>query len=210
MREGFSEFDPVGSLEKMSKQRTLEARGADRLVINYLPDTVEDAKKETSDIDMVEATEYYKTSRGKATSGCTSGLFSFNSAALTWDAFGFAEKIMTRPFMVVAGERVGGFGAYRDSNEIHSRAASKEKKLVIIPNVSHYELYDKPEAVKAALAEVLPFLKKHLGQVEWRHQIAKYLWLQFVAELESLCNEKLVQPQLSLQNMNEITGRGST
>lgn len=166
MREGFSEFDPVGSLEKMSKQRTLEARGADRLVINYLPDTVEDAKKETSDIDMVEATEYYKTSRGKATSGCTSGLFSFNSAALTWDAFGFAEKIMTRPFMVVAGERVGGFGAYRDSNEIHSRAASKEKKLVIIPNVSHYELYDKPEAVKAALAEVLPFLKKHLGQVE--------------------------------------------
>lgn len=71
---------------------------------------------------------------------------------------------MTRPFLVVVGDKVGGFGGYRDASEIHARAASTEKKLLAIPGVSHYEFYDKPEAVKPALDEILPFLKAHLGE----------------------------------------------
>ncbi|KAJ5933957.1 Alpha/Beta hydrolase protein [Penicillium verhagenii] len=154
VRESFGGFDPVGSLEKMAKQRTLEARG------------VEEAKKMTSDPDLVEATEYYKTERGQKPCGATSALFSFNSAALTWDAFNYAEVIMTRPFIAVIGGIPGGFGAYRDGHEIHARAASKEKELLELPGVSHYQLYDEPKAVKAALDKVLPFLKKHLGEAE--------------------------------------------
>ncbi|KAM0449730.1 hypothetical protein ACHAO4_007395 [Trichoderma viride] len=165
-REGFASFDPVGALEKMAAQRTSEAQGGERLVINYLPSTVEDAKKATRDIDILEATEYYRTNRGEAPNGCTSGLFSFNSAALTWDAFNHAELLMTRPLMVVIGEKPGGFGAYRDAHEIHGRAASKEKHIAVLPGVSHYMLYDKPEAVKPALEQVLPFLKKHLGDAK--------------------------------------------
>ncbi len=164
-RESFAGFDPVGTLEKIAAQRTLEARGAERNFTQYLPPTVDDAKKMTSDPDVVEATEYYKTDRGKATNGCTTGLFSFNSAALAWDAFNQAEVLMTRPLMVVAGAIPGGFGAYRDAHEIHGRAASKEKHIVVVPGVSHYMLYDKDEAVKPALEQVLPFLKKHLGEV---------------------------------------------
>ncbi|KAL1876688.1 hypothetical protein Plec18167_005096 [Paecilomyces lecythidis] len=165
-RESFAGFDPVGSLEKMAKQRTLEAQGADRFVINYLPSTVEEAKKMTTDPDLVEATEYYKTKRGQAPCGATSGLFSFNSAAVAWDAFSHAEVLMTRPFLVVVGDVPGGFGAYRDAHEIHGRAASKEKQLVVLPGVTHYMLYDEPKAVKAALDSVLPFLKKHLGDAK--------------------------------------------
>ncbi|KAL5355213.1 Alpha/Beta hydrolase protein [Aspergillus floccosus] len=165
-REAFAEYNPTGALEKMAKQRTLEAQGAERFVMNYLPSTVDEAKKATTDVDITEATEYYKTSRGEAKFGCTSGLFSFNSAALAWDAFSFAEKLMTRPFMAVVGDIVGGFGAYRDANEIYARAASTEKKLVVLPGISHYMLYDKPEAVKPALAEIIPFLKKHLGDAQ--------------------------------------------
>ncbi|OJJ01922.1 hypothetical protein ASPVEDRAFT_41465 [Aspergillus versicolor CBS 583.65] len=163
-RESFGELDPAGALEKMAKQRATEAQGGERFVMNYLPPTVEDAKKATSDIDVLEAVEYYKTDRAKAEFGCTSALFSHNSAAVAWDAFAYAEKIMTRPFLVVVGDKVGGFGAYRDANEIHARAASKEKKLLVLPGVSHYELYDKPEGVKPALDEILPFLKAHLGE----------------------------------------------
>ncbi|KAF3387222.1 putative protein YcjY [Penicillium rolfsii] len=165
-REAFGEYNPAGSLEKMAKQRTLEAQGADRFVMNFLPPTVDEAKKATTDVDITEATEYYKTKRGQAEFGCTSALFSFNSAALAWDAFGFAEKLMTRPFIAVVGDKVGGFGAYRDANEIYARAASTEKKLLVLPGVSHYMLYDKPEAVTPALAEILPFLKKHLGEAQ--------------------------------------------
>ncbi|KAJ5605712.1 hypothetical protein N7510_008493 [Penicillium lagena] len=162
-REGFGNFDPAGSLEKMAKQRTLEAQGADRFVMNYLPSTVAEAKKMTTDPDVVQATDYYKTDRGKAPCGATSGLFSFNSAALAWDAFNHAEVLMTRPFIAVVGDIPGSFGAYRDAHEIHGRAGSKEKSIVVVPGVSHYMLYDEPKAVKSALDQVLPFLKNHLG-----------------------------------------------
>ncbi|KAH8702315.1 Alpha/Beta hydrolase protein [Talaromyces proteolyticus] len=163
-REAFGNFDPAGSLEKMANQRTLEAQGAKHFVIDYLPPSVTEAKKTTTDIDVIEATEYYKTARGQATHGATSGLFSFNSAALAWDAFNHAEVLMTRPFIAVVGDQPGGFGAYRDAQEIHGRAGSKDKRIVVLPGISHYMLYDKPEAVKPALDEVLPFLKKHLGE----------------------------------------------
>ena len=165
-REAFGNFDPAGSLEKMAKQRTLEAQGHERFVMNYLPSSVDEAKKSTTDVDITEATEYYKTGRGEAPNGCTSGLFSFNSAALAWDAFNHAEVLMTKPLMVVVGDKPGGFGAYRDSQEIHGRAGSKEKHIVVLPGVSHYMLYDKPEAVKPALDQVLPFLTKHLGDAK--------------------------------------------
>ncbi|CEO58479.1 Putative Dienelactone hydrolase domain-containing protein [Penicillium brasilianum] len=157
-------FDPATSLENIAKQRTLEAQGGDRLVINLLPPTLEDAKKSTTNIDVIEATEYYKTSRGQAPNGCTSGLYSFNSAALAWDAFNHAEVLMTKPLLAVVGDKPGGFGAYRDTQEIHGRAGSKEKRIVVLPGISHYMLYDKPEAVNPALDEVLPFFKKHLGE----------------------------------------------
>lgn len=162
-REAFGNFDPVSSLEQMAKQRTVEAQGGERLVINLLPPSVEEAKKATTDIDVVEATEYYKTSRGQAPHGCTSGLFSFNSAALAWDAFNHAEVLMSKPLMVIVGEKPGGFGAYRDAQEIYGRAGTKDKHIVVLPGISHYMLYDKPEAVNPALEQVLPFLKNHLG-----------------------------------------------
>ncbi len=51
--ESFAAFDPAGALEKMAKQRKAEAQGGERFVMNYLPPTVEDAKKATSDIDIL-------------------------------------------------------------------------------------------------------------------------------------------------------------
>ncbi|MGC4087260.1 MAG: alpha/beta hydrolase [Polyangiaceae bacterium] len=85
IREGFSNFDPVAALEKMGKQRTAEVQGAERNVINYLPPSVEQGKKSgITDIDVLEATDYYKTPRGQKPHGATSGLFSFNSAAMGW------------------------------------------------------------------------------------------------------------------------------
>lgn len=103
----------------------------------------------------------YKTSRDKKPCGATNGLFSFNSAAVAWDAFNYAEVIMTRPFISVIGAVPGSFG---DGHEIYPRAASREKKLLELPGVTHYQLYDEPKAVKAVLDKVLPVLKKHLGE----------------------------------------------
>ena len=163
MREGFSNFDPVGALEAMGKQRTAEAQGVERNVINYLPASVEEGRKNgITDIDVLEATDYYKTPRGQQPNGATSGLLSFKSAAMGWDAFLHAEVLLTQPLMVVIGDKPGGFGAYRDGWEIYGRAASKDKHIVVAQGWSHYDLYDKPEPVALALAKVVPFFKEHL------------------------------------------------
>ena len=163
IREGFSNFDPVGALEKIAKQRTAEATGASRNVIDYLPSSVEQGKKNgITDIDVLEATNYYKTSRGQKPHGATSGLFSFNGAAYGWDAFLQAEALLTQPMMIVVGDKPGGFGAYRDGWEIYGRAASKKKQIVVAEGYSHYDLYDQPEPVAFALSKVIPFFKEHL------------------------------------------------
>lgn len=164
MREGFSNFEPVGAMDKMGKQRTAEVQGAERNVINCLPPSVGQGRKSgIADIDVLEATDYYKTPRGQKPHGATSGLFSFNSAAMGWDAFLHADMLLlTQPLMVVVGDKPGGFGGYRDGWEIYGRAASKNKHIAVAEGYSHYDLYDRPEPVKFALSKVVPFFKENL------------------------------------------------
>lgn len=163
MREGFSQFDPLGALEAMATQRTAEAKGASRHVIDYLPGSVDAGKQAgVTDIDVLEATDYYKSPRGQQPNGATSGLFCFNSAAMAWDAFAHAETLLTQPLLVVIGDKPGGFGAYRDGWEIHGRAASKAKQIFVAEGWSHYDLYDQPEPVALAMTQIVPFFKQHL------------------------------------------------
>ncbi|KDE38508.1 Dienelactone hydrolase [Nitrincola lacisaponensis] len=163
-REGFAGYDPLGTLEAMASQRTAEARGGKAQVDDVLPPSVEGAKKAgVTDIDVLEATDYYKTPRGQAPQGKTSFLFSRRAAAVDWDAFHLAEVLLTQPLLVVIGDKPGGFGAYRDGLEIYGRAASKDKELLVLPNTSHYDLYDQPEATTKALEKVVPFFQKHLS-----------------------------------------------
>jgi fermentation-respiration switch protein FrsA (DUF1100 family) len=162
-REAFSGYDPVGAMQAMAEQRSAEMRGGEERVDNYLPDSVEAGRKAgITDIDVLEATDYYKTPRGRQPHGATSGLFSHRAAAMGGDAFTAAEQLLTQPMIVVIGDKPGGFGAYRDGLEIYGRAASKQKELLVLPGVSHYELYDQPGAVGKALEKVVPFFKTNL------------------------------------------------
>ncbi|MBY8072617.1 alpha/beta hydrolase [Vibrio fluvialis] len=163
-REGFSLYNPIGTLEAMATQRTAEARGAELQVNELLPPSLEFAKENgLTDRDVFEATEYYKTPRGQSEDGATRMVFSHAQKTLSWDAFAFAETLMTQPMMAVVGQRVGAFGAFRDGQEIYGRAvASKDRQLVDLENWSHYELYDHPEAVGLAMERVAPFLAKYL------------------------------------------------
>lgn len=163
MREGFSNYDPIALLEAIAKQRTAEVRGEPLRVDDLLPPSVDAGKKlGIKDIDVLEATDYYRTSRGQKPHGLNRSLFSHQGAAVGWDAFHLAEVLLTQPLMVVVGDKVGGFGAYRDGCEIIGRAASKQKELVVVEGWSHYDLYDKPEPVRQALAKLVPFYKKNL------------------------------------------------
>lgn len=163
-REGFSGFNPVGALEAMAAQRTAENAGSEKRIDIFLPESVEAGKSAgITDIDVLEATDYYRNrNRNRQANSGTRMLFSHAAANLAWDAFAFAETLLTQPMMVVFGDKPGGFGAYRDGMEIYGRAASKDKHLVVAEGWSHYDLYDKPEAVAIAMAQIVPFFNKHL------------------------------------------------
>ncbi|ERH64751.1 alpha/beta hydrolase [Serratia marcescens] len=165
-REGFSGYDPLGALNAMAAQRTREARGGELQVNELLPASPQEATAHgLTERDIFEATDYYKTARGQQPGGATRMLFSHAQKTLAWDAFAFTEVLLTQPVMVVVGEKVGAFGAYRDGMEVYGRAtASAHRELVSLADFSHYELYDKPEAVRAAMDKVLPFLAAHLGE----------------------------------------------
>lgn len=164
-REGFSMYNPIGALEGMAAQRTAEARGGERQVNELLPASLAEAKDNgMTERDVYEATEYYKTPRGQQPGGATRMLFSHAQKTLAWDAFSFAETLMTQPVMAVIGQKVGAFGAYRDGMEIYGRAvASKDRQLVELEDWSHYDLYDKSEPVGLAIAQIVPFFKEHVG-----------------------------------------------
>lgn len=90
-------------------------------------------------------------------------LFSHAQKTLAWDAFAFAETLLTQPVMAVVGEKIGAFGAYRDGQEIYGRAVnSLDRRIVSLADWSHYDLYDRPEPVALAMAEVAPFFQAHL------------------------------------------------
>ncbi|MGR6999338.1 hypothetical protein ACU686_16275 [Yinghuangia aomiensis] len=109
-------------------------------------------------IDVAEATEYYKTPRGAHPHGTNLWLFSSLAPTLGFDAYHLADKLLTQPLLLIAGNKPGEFGAYRDAHTVFDLAASKDKELLIIPDVSHYDLYDKPEAVQAGPRRAHPLL----------------------------------------------------
>lgn len=163
MHESFSGYDPIATLDAIAQQRTAEARGEERQVNQYLPPSPEVAKERgLTELDLYEATEYYRTDRGEAPGGRTEALFSRQATAVGFDAFHRAEVLLTRPMYVVVGDKPGAFGAYRDGLEIYRRAASKNKEIVVAEGFSHYDLYDQPEPVKIALDHLIPFYNKHL------------------------------------------------
>lgn len=162
-REGFSGYDPIGALEAMGKQRTAEARGNGLQVDLFVPPSLDAAAQAgITDIDVLGATDYYRNRCVNDGAG-TRALFSHRAASVGWDAFHLAESLLTTPMIVVIGDKPGGFGAYRDGQEIYGRAASKHKELVVVENTSHYELYDQPGPVGKALERVVPFFKQHLA-----------------------------------------------
>ncbi|MGV5306962.1 alpha/beta hydrolase [Pseudomonas aeruginosa] len=164
-REGFSQYNPLGALDAMAAQRTNEARGGELQVNELLPTSPEVAAAAgMTERDVAEATDYYKTPRGQQPGGATRMLFSHAQQTLAWDAFAFAETLLTQPMMVVTGQKVGAFGAFRDGMEAYGRAiASKDRQLVSLEDWSHYDLYDKPEPVGRALEKLVPFFKQHLA-----------------------------------------------
>ncbi|MFB9123494.1 alpha/beta hydrolase [Paraburkholderia dipogonis] len=164
IREGFANFKPHEFIENMAAMRTAEAQGGERHVANLLPDSVEAGKKAgIDDIDVLEATEYYKTARGQQPNGATSQLMSFSSAAMGWDAFLNAEVLLTQPLLVVIGDKPGGFWRLsRRLGDLRTRRLEEQADRCGRGLVALRFVRQNRKPVGIAMAKVVPFFKETL------------------------------------------------
>jgi fermentation-respiration switch protein FrsA (DUF1100 family) len=155
--------DPIATLEAVGKQRTAEARGAAPLIVPWIPGSqAEREQAGLTDIDIVEAVDYYTTPRGQQPGSPNKMYFVSMAHMLAFDAFYLAEELLTQPLQIIVGDKQGAFGSYRDGNELYKRAASQEKDLYVLEGVSHYDLYDRPGPVSKAVDKLDAFYKKYL------------------------------------------------
>lgn len=160
---GGPEGSVARTLDAVARRRTAEVAGAEPLVVPWIPDTpAEAARAGITELDLLEAVDYYRTPRGMHPRSTNRLLFTSAAALLTFDAFHLVEELLTQPLQVVVGNRVGAFGSYRDGHELFRRAPG-EKDLLVIDGASHYDLYDRPEAVGPAVERLGIFYAKHLG-----------------------------------------------
>ena len=155
--------DPIKTLEAIAKQRTAEARGAETMITNWIPRNQEEREQAgITDIDIVEAVDYYTTSRGQSPNSPNKLNFTSLDSVIGFDAFHLADELLTQPLQIIVGSVQGAFGSYRDGHELYNKAASKKKDLFIVEGASHYDLYDGEEPVRKAIEKSEAFYKENL------------------------------------------------
>jgi hypothetical protein len=158
-REGGSALD---LLEAVGQQRTIEARGGQPLITNWTSASPEEAREAgLTDIDVLEAIDYYRTPRGQHERASNQLRFTSVASVLAFDAFHLAGDLLTQPLQIIVGSRTGAFGSYRDGHDLFRRAAC-ERDLLVIDGASHYDLYDQPEYVDQAVGKLAAFYDEHL------------------------------------------------
>ncbi|MEV0705795.1 alpha/beta hydrolase [Saccharopolyspora sp. NPDC050389] len=153
----------LAALEAIGQQRTAEARGAEPVLTTYCPNSPEEVEQAgITDIDIVNAVDYYRTPRAQSPGSPNKLRLSGLETAFGFDAFHLADKLLTQPLQIIVGSVPGAFGSYRDGFELFERARSETKDIFVVEGASHYDLYDQPAAVDQAFTKLEPFFKENL------------------------------------------------
>ncbi|MES2459192.1 MAG: alpha/beta hydrolase [Armatimonadota bacterium] len=144
----------IATLEAAARQRTAEAAGAAPAYIAYVPNVGD----RTAPLDLQEAADYYLTPRGQHPNAPNKMLLTSASYMISYTGFDRVDTLLTQPVLIIAGSKAGSLW---HSQELHAKAASGSKKLVIIDGATHMDLYDGPGA-ELAVDKLAPFFKKNL------------------------------------------------
>ncbi|MBZ6105731.1 alpha/beta hydrolase [Streptomyces olivaceus] len=159
---GFQSGSPAAALDALADARIEEARTGETGRVNWLPDTLEDAAAAgLTDIDTTEAVTYYRTPRGGSEHSTNRRLSRSDSLLLGYDAFHLVDQLMTQPLQVVLAGRIGNTGSY-DMGMRLWKMAPNPADLMVIDGAGHYEMYDVPEYVDAAVARLVDFYADNL------------------------------------------------
>ncbi len=84
--------------------------------------------------------------------------------AMNWDAFAFAELLLTQPCISSSVAERPGLRLLPGRVRALWPCPLAAKTLADCRGASHYDLYDQPDATGQALAQIVPFFRQHLAQ----------------------------------------------
>ncbi|MFC5824209.1 alpha/beta hydrolase [Nonomuraea insulae] len=161
----FRSFQPDGSvvaLDTMADARIEETRTGELTRVNWLPDTLEDAAAAgLTDIDTTQAITFYRTQRGRNEHSTNLRLARGDSLLLGYDAYHLVDPLMTQPLQVILAGRIGNTGSYESGMQLW-KLAPNPVDLMVVEGAGHYEMYDVPEYVDAAVDRLVDFYSDHL------------------------------------------------
>lgn len=165
MGTSFRGFQPDGAaaaLDTMAGARIEETRSGELTRVNWLPDTLEEATAVgLTDIDTTQAVTYYRTERGRKEHPTNRRLSRGDSLLLGYDAYHLVDQLMTQPLQVVLAGRIGNTGSYESGMRLW-KLAPNPVDLMVIDGAGHYEMYDEPEYVDAAVDRLGNFYLNNL------------------------------------------------
>lgn len=150
-----SAADQIATLDAVAKQRTAEALGDEPVYIPYVPEVGD----KTAPLDLQEAADYYRTSRGGHPNSPNKMLLTSMSYLISFNGFDQADQLLTQPLLLIAGSNAESLW---HSEELFSKAASKEKELYIIKGATHMDLYDGEKDVPEIAKKLTEFFDKNL------------------------------------------------
>ncbi|WP_413761392.1 alpha/beta hydrolase [Streptomyces sp. MMBL 11-3] len=159
---GFQPDGPVAALDALADARTEEARSGELTRVNWLPDTVAEAEAAgMTDIDTAQAITYYRTGRGGNERSTNLRLARGDALLLGYDAYHLVDRLMTQPLQVILAGRIGNTGSYESGMRLW-KLAPNPVDLMVVDGAGHYEMYDEPEYVDAAVGRLAGFYDRHL------------------------------------------------
>jgi fermentation-respiration switch protein FrsA (DUF1100 family) len=165
MGTSFRSFQPDGAaaaLDTMADARSEETRSGELARVNWLPDTLEEATAVgLTDIDTTQAITYYRTERGRNEHSTNRRLARGDSLLLGYDAYHLVDQLMTQPLQVILAGRIGNTGSYESGMQLW-KLAPNPVDLMVIDGAGHYEMYDEPEYVDAAVDRLVHFYLNNL------------------------------------------------
>lgn len=159
---GFQQDGAAKGLDVLAASRIDETARGEADIVNWLPDTLEDAAAlGLTDIDTTQAITYYRTPRGGNKHSTNRRLSRSDSLLLGYDAFHLVDQLLTQPLQVIIAGRKGNTGQYESGIKLWELAPNPVD-LLVIKGAGHYEMYDEPVYIDQAIERLALFYSDHL------------------------------------------------
>lgn len=158
----FAPDGAVAALDALAEQRLSEISTGKEDRVNWLPDTVDEGRSAgIDDVDTLQAMAYYRTSRGYHANSTNRRLRRTDSLLTGFDSFHLVDQLLTQPLQVILAGREGVTRQHETGMRLWNMAPNPTN-LMVVEGAGHYEMYDVPKYVDAAVVRLAEFYGRHL------------------------------------------------